>query len=141
MPLQLAGPVSDRAYFEDRIAPVLGDETRYLGHLGRRELVDLLGSASAALVTPGWDEPYGLVVAEALACGTPVCGFDRGALSEILTPDCGLLAPPDDVQALAELIPRVMRLDRRAARRRAEEFCCLDRTADGYTSLYEEVAR
>lgn len=140
MPLRIAGPVSDRAYFEDRVAPLLGDDVRYVGHLDRRELAGLLGSASAALVTPGWDEPYGLVVAEALACGTPVCGFDRGALAEILTPDCGLLAPPGDVDALAELIPRAVKLDRRAARRRAEEFCCLDRTADAYTSLYEEVA-
>ncbi|MFD5932469.1 glycosyltransferase [Streptomyces sp. NPDC060333] len=141
MRLRIAGPVSDRVYFEDRVAPLLGDDVRYVGHLDRRRLAVLLGDASAVLVTPSWDEPYGLVVAEALACGTPVCGFDRGALSEILTPDCGLLAPPGDVDALAELIPRAVKLDRRAARRRAEEFCCLDRTADAYTSLYEEVAR
>ncbi len=141
VPLRLAGPISDRAYFEDRVVPLLGEDVRYVGHLDRRGLVVLLGSASAALVTPSWDEPYGLVVAEALACGTPVCGFDRGALSEILTPDCGLLAPPGDVEALAELIPRAMKLDRRDARRRAERFCSLDHTADAYTSLYEEVTR
>ncbi|MFD3695173.1 glycosyltransferase [Streptomyces sp. NPDC058646] len=139
--LRIAGPISDRAYFEERIEPLLGEDVRYVGHLDRRGLAALLGSAGAALVTPGWDEPYGLVVAEALACGTPVCGFDRGALSEILTPDCGVLAPPGDVEALAALIPHAMGLDRRAARRRAEEFCCLDRTADAYTGLYEEVAR
>ncbi|OEJ30337.1 glycosyl transferase family 1 [Streptomyces subrutilus] len=141
VPLRLAGPISDRAYFEDRVEPLLGGDVRYVGHLDRRGLVALLGSASAALVTPSWDEPYGLVVAEALACGTPVCGFDRGALSEILTPDCGLLAPPGDVDALAELIPRALKLDRRDARRRAEQFCSLDHTADAYTSLYGEVAR
>lgn len=141
VPLRLAGPVSDRAYFETRVQPLLGDAIRYVGHLERQQLVELLGSASAALVTPNWDEPYGLVVAEALACGTPVCGFDRGALAEILTPDCGLLAPPGDVEALAALIPRAMRLDRAAARLRAEEFCSLDRTADAYTRLYETVIR
>ncbi|MFJ5812070.1 glycosyltransferase [Streptomyces sp. NPDC093093] len=141
VPLRVAGPISNRAYFREQIAPLLGQGVRYIGHLERHGLVELLGSASAALVTPGWDEPYGLVVAEALACGTPVCGFDRGALSEILTPDCGLLAPPGDVEALAELIPRAMKLDRRDARRRAEQFCSLDRTADAYTDLYEEVAR
>ncbi|MFC9583650.1 glycosyltransferase family 4 protein [Streptomyces yangpuensis] len=141
MALQIAGPISDRAYFEDRIEPLLEEDVRYVGHLEGRELAELLGSASAALVTPSWDEPYGLVVAEALACGTPVCGFDRGALSEILTPDCGLLAPPGDVEALAELIPRAMKLDRRDARHRAEQFCSLDRTTDAYTDLYEEVAR
>ncbi|MFG2749517.1 glycosyltransferase [Streptomyces xanthophaeus] len=140
-PLRIAGPVSDRAYFEEQVVPLLGEDVRYVGHLDRGGLVELLGSASAALVTPSWDEPYGLVVAEALACGTPVCGFDRGALSEILTPDCGLLAPPGDVAALAELIPRAVKLDRRDARRRAEEFCSLERTADAYTDLYERVER
>ncbi|MFD3548787.1 glycosyltransferase family 4 protein [Streptomyces sp. NPDC058655] len=139
LPLRLAGPISDRRYFDERVAPLLGEDARYVGHLDRRGLVDLLGAASAALVTPSWDEPYGLVVAEALACGTPVCGFDRGALSEILTPDCGLLAPPGDVEALAELIPRAVKLDRCDARRRAERFCSLDRTADAYTGLYQEV--
>ncbi|MEU9107374.1 glycosyltransferase [Streptomyces xanthophaeus] len=141
MALRIAGPISDLAYFADRIEPLLEEDVRYVGHLEGRELAGLLGSASAALVTPSWDEPYGLVVAEALACGTPVCGFDRGALSEILTPDCGLLAPPGDVEALADLIPRAMKLDRRDARRRAEQFCSLDRTANAYTDLYEEVAR
>ncbi|KMO93412.1 glycosyltransferase [Streptomyces roseus] len=141
VPLRLAGPVADRAYFEKRVEPLLGEDAQYVGHLDRRRLVELVGAAGAALVTPCWDEPYGLVVAEALACGTPVCGFDRGALAEILTPDCGVLAPPGDVEALARLVPVAAGLDRRAARRRAEEFCSFDRTADAYTDLYEELMR
>ncbi|MFG2720127.1 glycosyltransferase [Streptomyces sp. NPDC048416] len=141
VPLRLAGPMSDERYFEEEVAPLLQDDVQYVGHLDRKELAQLLGTAAAALVTPSWDEPYGLVVAEALACGTPVCGFDRGALAEILTPDCGLLAPPADVAALAALIPRAMRLDRRQARRRAERFCSIERTADAYTTLYEKVTR
>ncbi|MFE9406348.1 glycosyltransferase [Streptomyces sp. NPDC006530] len=141
VPLKLAGPVSDERYFEEEVAPLLEDGVQYIGHLDRKELAELLGTSAAALVTPNWDEPYGLVVAEALACGTPVCGFDRGALAEILTPECGLLAPPGDVAALAALIPRAMRLDRRAARRRAELFCSLQHTADAYTTLYERVTR
>ncbi|MEU5902035.1 MULTISPECIES: glycosyltransferase [Streptomyces] len=141
VPLKLAGPVSDERYYEEEVAPLLGDGAEYVGHLDRHGLAELLAHSAAALVTPSWDEPYGLVVAEALACGTPVCGFDRGALAEILTPACGLLAPPGDVAALAALIPRVMELDRGEARRRAERFCSLGRTADAYTRLYEEVAR
>ncbi|OKK21968.1 glycosyl transferase family 1 [Streptomyces sp. CB00455] len=141
VPLRLAGPIGDREYFEDEVVPLLCDDAVYVGHLGRRELAGLLGAAGAALVTPTWGEPYGLVVAEALACGTPVCGFDRGALAEIVTSECGLLAPAGDVGALAELVPLAMRLDRRAARARAETFCSLDVMADGYTALYEEVAR
>ncbi|MET7362447.1 glycosyltransferase [Streptomyces sp. NPDC005562] len=141
VPLRIAGPISDERYFDEQVAPLLGDGIAHVGHLDRHALARLLATSAAALVTPSWDEPYGLVVAEALACGTPVCGFDRGALAEILTPDCGRLAPPGDVRALAALIPRVLELDRRDARRRAEDFCALDRTADAYTALYEEVAR
>ena len=64
------------------------------GHLTHAELVRFLGAASVALVTPCWDEPYGLVVAEALACGTPVCAFARGGLPELLPEDCGRLVAP-----------------------------------------------
>jgi glycosyltransferase involved in cell wall biosynthesis len=138
--LRLAGPVGDRDYFERRLAPLLDEDITYVGHLDRRALAALVGTSAAALVTPRWDEPYGLVVAEALSCGTPVCGFDRGALGEILTGECGLLAPPDDVGALASLIDDATRLDRGAARERAERFCTLDAMADGYTSLYQELA-
>ncbi|MGC5363080.1 glycosyltransferase family 4 protein [Streptomyces sp. DT24] len=140
VPLRLAGPVGDTEYFRERVAPLLDDTITYAGHLDHRGLVDFVGHAAAVLVTPCWDEPYGLVVAESLACGTPVCGFDRGALGEILTPECGRLAPADDVAALAELIPETMRLDRLAARDRAERFCSLDAMADRYVSLYEELA-
>ncbi|GAA0270363.1 hypothetical protein GCM10010302_04920 [Streptomyces polychromogenes] len=70
--LTLAGPVADHRYFRDHVAPRLGGRIRYAGHLRRRELAALVGSARATLVTPCWDEPYGLVVAESLACGTPV---------------------------------------------------------------------
>ncbi|MEU6062620.1 glycosyltransferase [Streptomyces sp. NPDC047097] len=140
LPLLMAGPVGDRRYVTDYVEPLLGDGIDYVGHLGRGELAALVGGAAAALVTPCWDEPYGLVVAEALACGTPVCGFDRGALGEILTPECGRLAPPDDTAVLAELIHETVRLDRRAARERAERFCSLTAMADGYTALYEELA-
>ncbi|WP_255306226.1 glycosyltransferase [Streptomyces sp. Wb2n-11] len=139
-PLRLAGPIGDADYFATHVAPLLDDDITYVGHLARRDLARLVGGAAAALVTPRWDEPYGLVVAEALSCGTPVCGFDRGALGEILTDECGLLAPPEDAGALAELIDATTRLDRRAARERARRFCSLDAMADRYASLYQELA-
>ncbi|MCP9963457.1 glycosyltransferase [Streptomyces somaliensis] len=138
-PLRMAGPVGDRRYFAEHVEPLLGDGVDYVGHLNRRALTRLVGGAAAALVTPCWDEPYGLVVAEALACGTPVCGFDRGALGEILTPECGRLAPADDPAALASLVPEAVGLDRRAARERAEDFCSLDTMAERYTAIYEEL--
>ncbi|GAA3486382.1 MULTISPECIES: glycosyltransferase [Streptomyces] len=138
--LRLVGPVGDRGYFDTNLRPLLDENITYAGHLTGRDLAELVGRSAAALVTPCWDEPYGLVVAEALSCGTPVCAFDRGALGEILTPECGTLAPPGDVDALADLIGHAVRLDRGSARRRAEDFCSLEAMTDNYTDFYHELA-
>ena len=99
-----------------------------------------MGEASVALVTPCWDEPYGLVVAEALACGTPVCAFARGALPELLDADCGRLVEPGDVEALAAALPDAAGLSRAAARERAVRDCSLEVMVDRYVELYDELA-
>ena len=93
-----------------------------------------------ALVTPCWDEPYGLVVAEALACGTPVCGFARGALPELLPEDCGRLVAPGDVEALAAALGPASRLSRATAREHAVRTCSLDVMVDRYVELYDSLA-
>jgi glycosyltransferase involved in cell wall biosynthesis len=139
-PLRLAGPVSDPDYYETQVRPLLGHGIEHLGHLTRTELVKLVGGASVTLVTPCWDEPYGLTVAESLACGTPVCGFARGALPEVLTRDCGRLVPPGDVEALATALDETAGLSRAAARERAERHCSQEVMVDGYESLYRELA-
>jgi glycosyltransferase involved in cell wall biosynthesis len=138
--LRLAGPRPDRRYFDERVAPLLGDGIDYLGHLDHAALARLVGSASVAVVSPCWDEPYGLVVAEALACGTPIAGFARGALPELLDDSTGVLVPPDDVNALAAAIPRAARLDRAAVRRYAERTCSVETMVDGYERVYQELA-
>jgi glycosyltransferase involved in cell wall biosynthesis len=139
--LQLAGPIADQAYFEVEIRPRLAlDGIEYRGHLTHAELVQFLGTASVALVTPCWDEPYGLVVAEALACGTPVCGFARGALPELLPEDCGRLVAPGDVEALAAALGPASRLSRATAREYAERTCSLDVMVDRYVELYHSLA-
>ncbi|MCF7549377.1 glycosyltransferase [Pseudonocardia sp. WMMC193] len=138
--LRIAGPTPDAAYFRDEVAPLLTDRIRYVGHLDHRRLARLVGSASAAVVSPCWDEPYGLVVAEALACGTPVAGFARGALPEILDDECGVLAAPGDVDGLAAAIRAAARLDREAARRRAETVCSVEAMITGYERLYDAIA-
>lgn len=92
------------------------------------------------LVTPCWDEPYGLVVAEALACGTPVAGFAIGALPELVDERCGRLVPPGDVAALAVAVPEAVALSRAAARARAERDWAHSRMVDEYVALYEQIA-
>src|SRR6478609_3793749 len=76
--LTIAGPVIDGEYFADAVAPRLSDRIRYVGHLRQADLVDLVGRSAVALVTPIWNEPFGLVAAEAMACGTPVVALARG---------------------------------------------------------------
>ncbi len=125
-PLRLAGPIDDPAYFEDAVRPLLDDERTYLGHLDQAALSRLVGAASAALVTPMWDEPYGLVVAEALACGTPVVGFRRGGIPEVVDDSCARLVAGGDDAALAEAILEAEALPRRCARQRAERHCSIE---------------
>lgn len=139
LPLKIAGPISDRVYHAAEIAPRLGDGVDYVGHLNHEELAVLLGSARAALFTPCWEEPYGLVVAEALACGTPVAAFARGGIPDILDASCGILSPADDPVALADAAIAAIRLSREACRARAEACCDARQMVDAYERLYHEM--
>lgn len=139
LPLRIAGPILDQDYYRAKIAPELGTDAVHVGHLAHTELARLVGGARAFLCTPMWDEPYGLVVAEALACGVPVAAFSRGAIPEILDESCGVLAIPDDVASLAAAGLAALALDRRACRRRAERTCDAGRMVDGYLALYRSM--
>jgi glycosyltransferase involved in cell wall biosynthesis len=139
VPLQLVGPISNREFFAERIEPLLGDGVEYLGHLYHRQLAGVVGRARASLVTPRWDEPYGLTAAESLGCGTPVIGFARGGLPEVVDDTCAILVAPDDTGALAAAIGRHGSLSRRAARERAERHCSASRMIDDYEQLYRAL--
>ena len=134
--LQLAGPVVDQRFFDDEIRPRLSPQVRYLGHLDQQELACAVGRSSVALVTPTWDEPYGLVVAEALSCGTPVAAFRRGGIPEIITAASGLLADPGDVPALVAAARRAGSLSRGAARRHAVQRCSVHTMSGAYDDIY-----
>jgi glycosyltransferase involved in cell wall biosynthesis len=140
-PLRLAGPVHDDAYYRREVSPRLGGDVEFLGHLSQADLCDLVGSAAVALVTPAWEEPYGLVAAEAMACGTPVAGFARGAMAELVDADTGRLALPGDTVGLAAAIREASDLARTRVREVAVEKWGLDRMVDEYESLYRSMAR
>jgi len=139
MPLRLLGPAHDPAYFDGMIRPRLGGSVEYLGHGTVAELADAVGSAAVAVVTPTWDEPFGLVVAEALACGTPVAGFAMGALVELVDSSTGRLARCGDVAGLADAMRAAAELDRDGCRARAREHFSVERMVDGYESWFAEL--
>lgn len=136
IPLKFAGPMLDPLYWADEIAPRLTGDMDYLGHLVQGDVADILGRASVLLCTPRWEEPFGLVAVEGLACGTPVAAFARGALPDIIDATCGALAQADDVQGLAAAINRCLRVDRHACRVRAELCYDADIMVDRYEAVY-----
>lgn len=139
LPLRFAGPVSDTTYFETQIRPRLGNDTIYAGHLDHDALSELVGGARAFVCTPCWEEPYGLVVAEALACGVPVAAFTRGAIPTILTAASGALATPDSPESLACAVMTALTLNRSDCRRRAETFCDAEVMIDNYETIYRQA--
>jgi glycosyltransferase involved in cell wall biosynthesis len=138
--LTLAGPVYDQAYFDRAVAPELDETITYAGHLNQAELAELVGRSAVGIVTSVWDEPFGLVFAEMLACGTPVVGFDSGAAAEIVTPDVGVLVPKYDVQALTQVLGEVEgSRERQHCRKRMMDAFQVERMIAEYESLYQRL--
>ena len=134
-PLAIYGPIDESDYFHDTVEPLLGGDVAYRGHLASRALARAIGSASALLFTPLWNEPFGLTAIEAMACGVPVAAYDNGAAREVIGP-CGTYAGPGDVAGLAGAVEEAVRLPRAAARRRVERLFSLDSMIDRYEACY-----
>lgn len=135
--LTLAGPVLDEAYWEAEVRPRLGDDVQHVGHLDHDELRTLVGASKVAIVSSVWDEPFGLVAVEAMATGTPVAAFARGALPEIVDERAGRLATTPD--ELATAVRDAARLDRARVRRSAQRYS-LDAMGERYEELFERLA-
>jgi glycosyltransferase involved in cell wall biosynthesis len=141
LPIKLAGLVEDqyRDYFDIAVASETdGSVVEYLGDLDRESLSRLYGEAIAVVVPLAWDEPFGLVVIESLASGTPVIGWRRGALPELIRHGVtGAIV--DDVPGAVSAIDDLDRLDRAECRRDAETRFSVAVMTRGYIDAYRRV--
>jgi glycosyltransferase involved in cell wall biosynthesis len=136
--LKIAAKVDrvDVAYFEEHVQPLLGHPLiEFIGEIDETQKSEFLGNARALLFPIDWPEPFGLVMIEAMACGTPVLAFPRGSVREIIEDGLtGFIV--EDVAAAVAALQRLGELDRRAIRRRFEQRFSSRRMAHDYLKLY-----
>ena len=137
--LDLYGIVQDEGYFEREVKPALDSRIRYHGPVGGTDRVTALGETRALLHLINFDEPFGLSVVEAMACGTPVIARRRGSMPELIEHGVtGFLV--DDMAEAVAAIERAGELDRAVIRRKTAERFSVERMADEYLALYRRVA-
>jgi glycosyltransferase involved in cell wall biosynthesis len=143
IPLKIAAKVDavDEKYFREAIEPLLiRPGVEFLGEINEQRKSKFLGGASALLFPIDWPEPFGLVMIEAMACGTPVLAFNRGSAAEVVEPGVtGFLV--DTVEEACLVMPKLLSLDRRKVRRRFEERFSATRMATDYVKLYNRMIR
>jgi len=143
VPLKIAAKVDkvDAGYFEETIKPLLdGPGVEFIGEINDSQKPEFLGEALALLFPIDWPEPFGLVMIEAMACGTPVLAFRRGSVPEII--DDGVTGRiVATVKEAVAALPQVLAMDCRAVRRRFEERFSATRMAKDYVSVYRELLR
>jgi glycosyltransferase involved in cell wall biosynthesis len=135
----MAGIVQDQDYHNEQVVPALDERSVvYRGPVGGVARTNALGSARALLHLINFDEPFGLSVVEALACGTPVIACNRGSMSELIDDGVtGFLV--NNVDEAVDAISRVGGIDRAACRAAVSERFTVDRMADRYLDLYRSL--
>ncbi|QRG06534.1 glycosyltransferase family 4 protein [Xanthobacter dioxanivorans] len=143
LPLKIAAKVdhADIAYWEEVIRPMVEATpgVEFIGEIDERQKADFLGNASALLFPIDWPEPFGLVMIEAMSCGTPVIAFSRGSVPEVLEEGVtGYLV--SSVEEAVARVAQVGRLDRAAIRRIFEKRFSAERMARDYVAIYQRLA-
>lgn len=144
-PLFIAGNIYDQHYYEQNVAPRIrqaGERIRYLGHLDHATLWQVMGQAPGLVFPIAWDEPFGLVPTEAMATGTPVIAFRRGAASEIIQDgETGFLVEPGNIERAAALVGKLSSLSRARCRAHVESHFSLKQMLNDYERVYHEAYR
>ena len=143
MPLKIAAKVdrADQSYWEEMIRPMVEahSNVEFLGEIGEAEKAGFLGGAAALLFPIDWPEPFGLVMIEAMACGTPVIAFRCGSVFEVLEDGTsGFIV--DTIEEAVKAVKRVARLNRATVRAQFERRFTVERMAHDYLDIYHRAA-
>jgi glycosyltransferase involved in cell wall biosynthesis len=152
--LILSVGVEDKTFFDKEVKPYLNDKIQWIGKVGKdqplntEELAQYYGKAKAFLMTPNWDEAFGLVITEAMSCGTPVIAFGKGSIPEIVEDGkTGYLSSYEDgVEGLVSNVEKLFTLSKEEyskmsvnARKRIEENFTVEKMVDEYEKVYKKV--
>ena len=139
IPLRIAGIIQDQAYFESEVAPRLDRQhVQFIGSVRAEDRSSFLGGAVALLHLIDFDEPFGLSVVEAMACGTPVIAFDRGSMSEIIV-EGTTGSVVIDVESAVKAVTGIDRFDRATVRAMSVQRFSRDRMVDEYVAAYSRA--
>ena len=143
IPLKIAAKVDrvDEAYFKDKIVPLIdGADVQFIGEINEQNKSAFLGEAMGLLFPIDWPEPFGLVMIEAMAAGTPVLAFRCGSVPEIVDEGVSGMIVENIEEAIAA-IPRLLAMDRRAVRKQFELRFSSERMASDYVHIYRRMLR
>lgn len=136
--LLIAGIIQDGSYFENKVKPFLNDQIVYIGEAGPEKRNELMKNALALLHPINFDEPFGLSVAEAMLCGTPVIAFNRGAMPELIVHGkTGFLL--ENVDEATEAVADIATLKRDECRKWSSEQFSQEKMVNEYLKLYHQV--
>lgn len=136
--LLIAGIVQDEQYFHERVEPQLNKQIQFIGHAGPEKRAELLSNASALLHPINFAEPFGMSVAEAMVCGTPVIAFNKGSMPELIQNNVtGFLV--NNVDEAVDAVKRIPRINRYTCTQWAKDNFSKEKMASDYWGLYERI--
>jgi glycosyltransferase involved in cell wall biosynthesis len=136
--LLIIGEPHEGEYWDTKIKPYLDDKIRYIGFVPREELAKYYQKAKATLFPIKWEEPFGLVMVESMACGTPVIAFRRGSVPEVIKDGkTGFIV--NTVEEMVEAIKKIETIDRKATRKYVEENFSEERMVENYEKAFLEI--
>ena len=138
MKLVIAGIIQDQSYYEHYVAPYLNEDITYIGSVGSEERDKILGNAYALLHPISFNEPFGLSIVEAMACGTPVLAFNKGSMPEIIQDGInGFIV--SGIEEMADIMKDVVNISREGCRSTVERKFTQEKMVKQYIEVYKEI--